>query len=122
MKNRIPIDNISFKKLLEKKDTLTMIESLPYSENLKSVMDTSIHTCSPEQLVKQVAKEMSSQGISSIIVVNEEKQPVGIEAAWIVAAVREVGDPDELGLRDGLGLAEREALHHGLIGLDLDDE
>ncbi len=78
MKNRVLIDADSLRRLQEKKESLTKIESLQYSENLKSVMDPSVYICSPDSSVKDAVKEMSRRGISSVIVVDSSGLPVGI--------------------------------------------
>jgi len=78
MKNRALVDADSLRRLQEKKASLTKIESLQYSENLRSVMDASVYTSSPGNSVKEVVKEMSRRGISSVIVVDDDGLPVGI--------------------------------------------
>ena len=78
MKNRVAIDADSLRRLQEKKESLTKIESLQYSENLKSVMDTSVYICPPDNSVKDAVKEMSSRGVSSVIVADSNGLPVGI--------------------------------------------
>ncbi len=78
MKTRAAIDIASLKNLQEQKALLTKIESLPYSEELRSVMDRSIHTCSPERTLKDAVKEMTRRNISSIIVVDDQNTAIGI--------------------------------------------
>jgi len=78
MKKRASVDQASLKKLQETRDVLTRVESLPYSEELRSVMDPSVYTCSPASSVKEVVKEIATRGISSVIAVNENGRPAGI--------------------------------------------
>jgi CBS domain-containing protein len=68
----------SFKKLQETRDSLKKVESFPYRENLRSIMDTDVYTCSPLCTLRDVVKDMTARNISSVIVIDHAKQPVGI--------------------------------------------
>lgn len=95
MSKRAAIDQISRKKLLETKEILTRIESLPYSEELRSVMDTSLFTCGPHDSVKDVIREMTARSISSVIV-TRDNIPVGIVTEKDI--MRQVAATDSLDL------------------------
>ncbi len=68
----------SFKKLQETRDSLKRVESFPYREKLRSIMDTDVYTCSPLCTMRDVVRDMAKRNISSVIVIDHEKQPVGI--------------------------------------------
>jgi len=72
------VDLESFKKLQETRDSLKKVESFPYRENLRSIMNPDVYTCSPLCSLRDVIKEMIAREISSVIVIDHEKQPVGI--------------------------------------------
>lgn len=78
MKNRAIVDQASLKNLQAKKESLQRIETFPYSENLGSVMDSGIYTCSPEISVREAVRQMTVKGISSVVVVDGESRPLGI--------------------------------------------
>lgn len=78
MKTRAAVDLTSLEILQEQKESLTKLDSLAFSENLRSVMDTNVYTCLPQEGVRSVVKEMSMRGISSVIVTDEDNLPVGI--------------------------------------------
>ena len=78
MKNRAVSDKSSLKNLQEKKESLTRVQSFPYREELLSVMDTDIYTCMPEVPVKNASKVMTLKNISSVIVVDQFQNPIGI--------------------------------------------
>jgi CBS domain-containing protein len=75
---RAIIDSGSLKKLQETREYLRQVESFPYSEELRSVMDTSVYTCLGHKQLKTVLRDMARRNISSAIVVDEGKRPVGI--------------------------------------------
>ena len=68
----------SFKKLQETRDSLKKVESFPYREKLRSIMDTDVYTCSPLCTLRDVVKDLTKRNISSVIVIDHVKQPVGI--------------------------------------------
>ena len=72
------VDLESLKKLQETRDSLKKVESFPYREKLRSIMGTDVYTCSPLCTVRDVVKDMAGQNISSVIVIDHMKQPVGI--------------------------------------------
>jgi len=78
LKKRAAIDLKAFATLQKQKATLQRVESFPYSEDLNSVMDPRVHTCTADAIIKVVLKEMASRNISSIIVVDDLEMPCGI--------------------------------------------
>ena len=68
----------SLKKLQETRDSLKKVESFPYREKLRSIMDTDVYTCTPLCTLRDVVKDMATRNISSVIVIDHVKQPVGI--------------------------------------------
>ena len=68
----------SFKKLQKTRDSLKKVESFPYRENLRSIMDSDVYTCSPRCTLRDVVRAMAERSISSVIVIDHMKQPVGI--------------------------------------------
>ena len=77
-KIRAEIDSDSLKRLQETRESLKQVESFPYRENLRSVMETDILTCKPDETLKNIFKQMADQQVSSVIVVDHEAHPVGI--------------------------------------------
>ena len=75
---RVTVDLESFKRLQESRDSLKRVESFPYRENLRSIMDPEVYTCSPLCTLRDVIRDMADQNISSVIIVDHIKQPVGI--------------------------------------------
>ncbi|MDX2435157.1 MAG: CBS domain-containing protein, partial [Desulfobacterales bacterium] len=68
----------SLKKLQDTRDSLKKVESFPYREKLRSIMDADVYTCSPLCTLRDVVRDMATRNISSVIVIDHEKQPVGI--------------------------------------------
>ncbi len=77
-KRRAAVDLESFKRLQETRDSLKRVESFPYRENLRSIMDSEVYTCSPQCTMRKVIQDMVARDISSVIVIDHAKQPVGI--------------------------------------------
>jgi len=78
-KKRAAVDRESLKKLQATKEKdLRQVESFPYSEDLRSVMDTQIFTCYRTTPLKRVLKDIAARNISSAIVVDSAGKPVGI--------------------------------------------
>lgn len=75
---KVAVDLESFKRLQETRDSLKRVESFPYRENLRSIMDSDVYTCSPLCTLRDVIRDMATRNISSVIVIDHTKQPVGI--------------------------------------------
>lgn len=67
-----------YEELQEKQKTPGGYESFSYGENLRSIMEHPVYTCSPGDITKDIVKDMSEKGVSSVVVVNENQEPVGI--------------------------------------------
>ena len=72
------VDLESFKRLQETRESLKRVESFPYREILRSIMDSDVYTCSPLCTLRDVIRDMATRNISSVIVIDHVKQPVGI--------------------------------------------
>jgi CBS domain-containing protein len=75
---RATVDQDSFKRLQETRDSLKRVESFPYRENLRSIMNPEVFTCSPQCILRDVIRDMVGRDISSVIVIDHIQQPVGI--------------------------------------------
>ena len=75
---RAALDVESFKRLQESRDSLKRVESFPYRENLRSIMDTDVYTCTPLCTLRDIIRDMVKRDISSVIIIDHAKQPVGI--------------------------------------------
>ncbi|KPK27270.1 MAG: hypothetical protein AMJ61_06200 [Desulfobacterales bacterium SG8_35_2] len=75
---RAAVDLESFKRLQETRDSLKRVESFPYRENLRSIMDSEVYTCTPLCTMRDVIRDMAARDISSVVVVDHVQQPVGI--------------------------------------------
>ena len=64
--------------VLQNSSVLYKITSFQYSETLEKMMNSDVYTCSAGDNVKQVAKEMTVRGISSVIVTDALGKPLGI--------------------------------------------
>jgi len=51
------VDLESFKKLQKTRDSLKKVESFPYRENLRSIMDSDVYTCTPQCTLRDVIRE-----------------------------------------------------------------
>jgi CBS domain-containing protein len=77
-RKRATVDIESLKKLQATKEGLRQVESFPYSEDLRSVMDTEVYTCNRDTPIKGVLKDIIARNISSAIVLDSEGKPAGI--------------------------------------------
>ncbi len=72
------IDKDKKTSLLIDKGLFYRLARFNYSETLGNIMETNVYTCRPDERVKDVAKEMASRRISSVIVTDESLSPIGI--------------------------------------------
>ena len=61
-----------------RREALRRAEAFPYADSLSSVMDSDLYTCRPETIVKEAVREMTRRGISSVIVLGPNDEPLGI--------------------------------------------
>lgn len=78
MKRRALVDKESLRSLQEQKKSLLQVESFPYNEYLRSVMDRNVYTCRQTDILRPVLREMAGRNISSAIAVDDDGKPVGI--------------------------------------------
>jgi CBS domain-containing protein len=59
-------------------DVVFRVSTFMYHETLGSLMEKSVFTCEPEDTVSDVAREMASKKLSSVVVTDDRGHPVGI--------------------------------------------
>jgi CBS domain-containing protein len=57
---------------------LTQMEAFPFKKRLSEIMSSPVITCSPQATVKDVARRLTENSISFLVVINDENEPVGI--------------------------------------------
>ena len=57
---------------------LMQMEAYPFKKRLYEIMSSPVVTCTPSTSVKTVARRLTEHGISSLLVVNKDNQPLGI--------------------------------------------
>jgi len=57
---------------------LTQMEAYPFKKRLSEIMSSPVITCGPDTPVAAVARKLTEHGISSLVVTNDENEPVGI--------------------------------------------
>ncbi len=55
-----------------------LVEAYPFKKRLADIMATDIETCGPQERVQQVAQRMVTRGVGSAMVVDEQRQLLGI--------------------------------------------
>ncbi|MDH3402879.1 MAG: DUF294 nucleotidyltransferase-like domain-containing protein [Acidobacteriota bacterium] len=78
MKRKATLDIASLRRLREKRSALRGVELFSYSEELRSVMVSPVLTCSPLATVQDAVGKMAAAKTSSIVVVGQEGEPLGI--------------------------------------------
>jgi CBS domain-containing protein len=78
MKSRATVDLVSLRDLQSKREALRGSELFSYSEDLRSVMASPVLTCGPEESVKSAVEKMASGGVSSVVIVDDRLEPLGI--------------------------------------------
>ena len=78
MSARIGPDLVSLRDLQGKREALRGVELFSYGEELRSVMVSPVLTCPPGELVRAAVEKMAGARTSSIVVVGERGEPVGI--------------------------------------------
>lgn len=59
---------------------LTQMEAYPFKKRLSEIMSSVVVTCSVETPVRAVARKLTEHGISFLVVINPDNEPVGIIA------------------------------------------
>jgi CBS domain-containing protein len=78
VKARGSIDLISLRDLQRKREALRGVELFSYSESLRSVMVSPALSCPSSTSVKAAVEKMTSERVSSIVVVKRGGEPIGI--------------------------------------------
>ncbi len=78
MEPRTGIDLASLRRLQQEQEALQPGELFSYSEELRSVMVSPVHICSPEDDLEAAIGTMAREGISSLVAVDLKGDPVGI--------------------------------------------
>jgi CBS domain-containing protein len=78
MRPKATLDTMSLRQLQEKREALRGVELFSYSEELRSVMVSPVLVCSPTETIKDAVERMASKKTSSIVVVDEDEEPLGI--------------------------------------------
>lgn len=60
--------------------SLMQMEAYPFKKRLSEIMTSPVVTCTPDTPVNVVARRLTEHGISFLVVVNEDNEPVGIIA------------------------------------------
>lgn len=78
MSARATVDLVSLRDLQRKREALRGVELFSYSERLRSVMVSPVLSCPPGELLRAAVESMAGKRVSSIVVVGERGEPVGI--------------------------------------------
>jgi len=57
---------------------LMQVESYPFKKRLSEIMASPVVTCTPDSTVNAVARRLTEHGISFLVVVNPQNEPIGI--------------------------------------------
>ena len=72
------VDLVSLRELRRKREALRGVELFSYSEVLRSVMVSPVLTCRPTDSLAKVVETLAGGRVSSVVVVGEAGEPVGI--------------------------------------------
>lgn len=72
------MNNLEKDNPLINSEAVFRVAAFRYHETLQHIMNTNIYVCRPDDPVQSVAEEMAKQKISSVIVTDENKNPLGI--------------------------------------------
>jgi CBS domain-containing protein len=64
--------------ILQNSDAIYRISAFQYHEPLQNIMERDVYCCSPDCIIHNVAEEMSKRRISSVIIADEKRRPIGI--------------------------------------------
>jgi CBS domain-containing protein len=88
---------------------LMQMEAYPFKKRLSEIMSAPVVTCTPGTTVKAVARRLTEHGISFLVVVNPENEPVGIITGSDLVA--KVLAPENV---DTLAMSARDVMRSGL--------
>ncbi|MEN8264549.1 MAG: putative nucleotidyltransferase substrate binding domain-containing protein [Nitrospirota bacterium] len=63
---------------LQNNDAVYRISAFRYHETLQNIMETDVYCCRPDDEIHKVAEEMAKRRISSVIITDEKRRPLGI--------------------------------------------
>ena len=99
MSVKVSVDLVSLRDLQRKREALRGVELFSYSEQLRSVMVSPVLSCAPDEPLRSAVERMASQGVSSIVVVGERGEPVGIVTERdVMRRLAEAGEALDLGV------------------------
>lgn len=64
--------------LLQNNDVLHRVASFHYNDTLADLMDRNVYMCGPDETVQTVARNMAERKISSAIIIDRDRRPLGI--------------------------------------------
>ncbi|MHC4516670.1 MAG: putative nucleotidyltransferase substrate binding domain-containing protein [Planctomycetota bacterium] len=127
-------DSTSYREstLLQNSEAVFRLDSFRYHETLLSLMDKDVYSCGPDDIVHAVAEEMAKRRVSSVIITDHNKRPIGIvterdmvrkvvadsEHSKFGRKISEIMTPDPVCLPhdgtlfDALSLISRHAIKH----------
>jgi CBS domain-containing protein len=117
---------------LQNSEAVFRLDSFRYHETLLNMMDKDVYTCGPDDTVHTVAEEMAKRRVSSVIITDHDKNPIGIvterdmvrkvvadsEHSKFGRKISEIMTPDPVCLPhdgtlfDALSLLSRHAVKH----------
>jgi len=63
------------------RQALTQMEAYPFKKRLSEIMTTNVESCLPTETAKQVAGRMAEKNVSSVLVIDAGRKPIGIITA-----------------------------------------
>jgi CBS domain-containing protein len=63
------------------REALTQMEAYPFKKRLSEIMTTTVESCLPTETAKQVARRMTEKNVSSVLVIDAGRKPIGIITA-----------------------------------------
>ncbi len=102
--------------LSENTDVLRRVASFQYHETLSQIMETDVFTCGPECEIRDAAAQMARRRISSVVVLDADKQPLGIVTERDMVKKVVACGPDKTPPR-----VIGEIMTHGLVSLSPND-
>jgi CBS domain-containing protein len=82
---------------------LTRMEAFPFRKRLSEIMSSPVETCHPGDAARKVARQLIEKSVSSVLVVDDTNQPLGIitEKNMVAKVIVPQGvDPDSIPARE----------------------
>ncbi len=64
--------------LLQNSEAVFRLDAFRYHESLLSLMDKDVYCCNPDDIIHSIAEEMAKRRVSSVIITDHDKRPIGI--------------------------------------------